>query len=184
MRTALLVGGPLILFLGFSFYSDLFTYGEQHPGIMHFGGVEPGGTFLLVQEDTYVCDENGDNCKLVDSTTEVSEVEDGEVPAGVSQSDNYRLEEQSTGFADVSGLEVEQQPIEYRDGSEDITVRKQPGIAKYANITMKRPTKFDWKSWKLIFAREAAIQEVEREYDEKLEEMQGGEEGEEMIQIE
>ena len=41
-------------------------------------------------------------------------------------------------FAEASGLEVEISPIEYRNGAEDITVRKMPGLKKFSNITLKR----------------------------------------------
>jgi phage tail-like protein len=41
-------------------------------------------------------------------------------------------------FSEVSGLEVEITPIEYRVGSEATTVRKIPGLVKYSNITLKR----------------------------------------------
>ena len=41
-------------------------------------------------------------------------------------------------FTEVSGLEVEVPPIEYRNGSEDITVRKIPGLKKFTNLTLKR----------------------------------------------
>ena len=41
-------------------------------------------------------------------------------------------------FMEASGLEVEVPPIEYRNGSEDITVRKIPGLKKFTNITLKR----------------------------------------------
>src|ERR1700726_3773356 len=40
-------------------------------------------------------------------------------------------------FMEVSGLGVEMPPIEYRNGSEDITVRKIPGLKKFTNITLK-----------------------------------------------
>ena len=43
------------------------------------------------------------------------------------------------GFSEVSGLTVEIQPIEYRDGaSPEYAVRKMPGMPKYGNITLKR----------------------------------------------
>jgi phage tail-like protein len=42
------------------------------------------------------------------------------------------------GFSEVSGLSTETDVIEYREGSENITVRKVPGKAKYANINLKR----------------------------------------------
>ncbi len=42
-------------------------------------------------------------------------------------------------FAEVSGLEVEIEQIEYRDGNEPTAgVRKLPGLAKFANIILKR----------------------------------------------
>jgi phage tail-like protein len=41
-------------------------------------------------------------------------------------------------FAEASGLEVDVQPIEYRNGAEDITVRKVPGLKKFSNIVLKR----------------------------------------------
>ncbi len=43
------------------------------------------------------------------------------------------------GFSEVSGLNVEVQAIEYRDGASPIySVLKMPGIPKYGNITCKR----------------------------------------------
>ena len=44
----------------------------------------------------------------------------------------------SGAFTEVSGLELEIPPIEYRTGAEDITVRKIPGLKKFTNITLKR----------------------------------------------
>lgn len=41
-------------------------------------------------------------------------------------------------FSEVSGLDVEMTPIEYRNGSEVPTPRKVVGIQKYTNITLKR----------------------------------------------
>jgi len=51
------------------------------------------------------------------------------------------------GFSEVSGLEVEVAAIEYRTGSEDITVRKIPGLRKYSNITLKRGYTSDRSLW-------------------------------------
>lgn len=43
------------------------------------------------------------------------------------------------GFSEVSGLNIETQVIEYRDGlSPEYAPRKMPGIPKYGNITLKR----------------------------------------------
>jgi len=41
-------------------------------------------------------------------------------------------------FSEISGLEIEQEAIDYRNGSEDIRARKLPGLKKFTNITMKR----------------------------------------------
>ncbi|HMB91247.1 MAG TPA: phage tail protein [Rhodothermales bacterium] len=43
------------------------------------------------------------------------------------------------GFSEVTGLNIEVQVIEYRDGlSPDYSTVKMPGMAKYGNITLKR----------------------------------------------
>ncbi len=44
----------------------------------------------------------------------------------------------SGSFSEVSGLTVDVQPIEYRDGTDDTTVRKVRGLRKLSNITLKR----------------------------------------------
>jgi phage tail-like protein len=53
-------------------------------------------------------------------------------------------------FAEVSGLDVAISPIEYRNGSEDITVRKIPGLKKFSNITLKRGVMGDLAFWTWI----------------------------------
>ena len=53
-------------------------------------------------------------------------------------------------FAEVSGLDVELVPIEYRNGSENITVRKLPGLVKYTNIVLKRGITGDLTLWQWI----------------------------------
>jgi phage tail-like protein len=53
-------------------------------------------------------------------------------------------------FAEASGLEVEVPPIEYRNGSEDITVRKIPGLKKFTNITLKRGLIGDLGFWNWV----------------------------------
>jgi phage tail-like protein len=52
-------------------------------------------------------------------------------------------------FQEVSGLDVEAQPIEYRAGdSATFSVVKMPGIKKYSNVTMKKGVfKSDNKFW-------------------------------------
>lgn len=45
------------------------------------------------------------------------------------------------GFTEVSGLDVETEAIEYRDGASPEYVKtKMPGMQKFSNITMKRGT--------------------------------------------
>lgn len=45
------------------------------------------------------------------------------------------------GFTEVSGLDFETEVIEYREGSSPTYNKtKQPGLTKYANITLKRGT--------------------------------------------
>ena len=45
----------------------------------------------------------------------------------------------NAGFSECSGLNMENTPIEYREGNETfLTPRKQPGLMKYGNITLKR----------------------------------------------
>jgi len=54
---------------------------------------------------------------------------------------NFVLEIEGTtvaGFAEVGGLTMEQDIIEYREGSDTATVRKLPGLRKYGNISLKR----------------------------------------------
>jgi phage tail-like protein len=53
-------------------------------------------------------------------------------------------------FAEVSGLDVMVEPIEYRNGSEDITVRKIPGLKKYTNIVLKRGIIGDLTLWNWV----------------------------------
>lgn len=40
-------------------------------------------------------------------------------------------------FSEVTGLDATIEPVEYREGGENTTVRKLPGIAKYSNIVLK-----------------------------------------------
>jgi phage tail-like protein len=50
-------------------------------------------------------------------------------------------------FSEASGLDTETDPIEYREGNEDITVRKLPGLRKYPNVTLKRGFTQDRGLW-------------------------------------
>ena len=56
---------------------------------------------------------------------------------------NFLLEIEGTsdavaGFTEVSGINMESDIIEYREGSDTATVRKLAGLRKYGNITLKR----------------------------------------------
>lgn len=53
----------------------------------------------------------------------------------------------TAGFSECSGLTMETDPIEYRTGPEDITVRKLPGLKKFGNITLKRGFTKDKGLW-------------------------------------
>ena len=41
------------------------------------------------------------------------------------------------GFSDVTIPDISTDPIEYREGNEDTTVRKLPGLTKYGNLILK-----------------------------------------------
>jgi phage tail-like protein len=44
----------------------------------------------------------------------------------------------SAGFTEVSGVTMESDIVEYREGNDPTHVRKLPGLSKYGNITLKR----------------------------------------------
>src|SRR3954465_8173529 len=41
------------------------------------------------------------------------------------------------GFRECSGLDSAQDPIEYREGIDSLTMRKLPGLAKFSNVVLK-----------------------------------------------
>jgi len=55
------------------------------------------------------------------------------------------------GFSEVTIPDTSSDPIEYREGNEDTTVRKLPGLNKYGNLTLKwgitddSLNLFDWR---------------------------------------
>ncbi|MEZ4416033.1 MAG: phage tail protein [Gemmatimonadota bacterium] len=53
-------------------------------------------------------------------------------------------------FSEISGLGVEIQTIEYRNGSEDNTVRKLPGLKKYPNLVCTRGFTGDDRFWQWL----------------------------------
>lgn len=52
------------------------------------------------------------------------------------------------GFQEVSGLSSSQNPGEYREGTDPLTMRKLPGLVTYDNITLKRGTTNNDELWK------------------------------------
>jgi phage tail-like protein len=50
-------------------------------------------------------------------------------------------------FSEVSGLDSSVDVIEYRNGSDDFTVRKLPGLKKYTNLVLKRGLTGDRSLW-------------------------------------
>jgi phage tail-like protein len=50
-------------------------------------------------------------------------------------------------FSEVSGLESETEVIEYRAGGEAGTVRKLPGLTRFANIVLRRGVTQDAELW-------------------------------------
>ena len=66
---------------------------------------------------------------------------------------NFKLEIAGitvAGFSECTGLNTEQNVIDYREGPESITPRKLPGLTKFGNITLKRgisldKTIFSWR---------------------------------------
>jgi phage tail-like protein len=55
-------------------------------------------------------------------------------------------------FMEVSGLEAEVAAIDYRNGSEDIRVRKLPGLKKFKEVVLKRGIIADLAFWNWILA--------------------------------
>jgi phage tail-like protein len=53
-------------------------------------------------------------------------------------------------FSECTGLDVSMDPIEYRNGSEDFTPRKIPGLKKFPNIVLKRGIIGDLTFWNWI----------------------------------
>ena len=62
-------------------------------------------------------------------------------------------------FSEVSGLDAEIVPIEYRTGSEPNRVRKLPGLNKFSNIVLKRGVIGDLTFWNwLVHAMQGNVQ--------------------------
>ncbi len=51
------------------------------------------------------------------------------------------------GFRECSGLDSSQDPVDYREGNDSLTVRKLPGLVKHSNITLKWGMSDDTELW-------------------------------------
>jgi phage tail-like protein len=63
---------------------------------------------------------------------------------------NFRVELDGitrAGFHEASGLDSDQAPIEYREGTDPLTPRKLPGLVKYSNISLKWGIAQDTELW-------------------------------------
>lgn len=56
----------------------------------------------------------------------------------------------SCAFTEISGLETEIHAIEYRNGNEDITVRKLPGLKTFRNLVCKKGSTGHHQFWDWI----------------------------------
>jgi phage tail-like protein len=77
------------------------------------------------------------------------------------------------GFTEVSGLDFETTPIEYREGSSPLYHKtKQPGMTKYTDITLKRGTflgDFEYfQLWKKTFMFQEGKEKFRRDITIKL----------------
>lgn len=76
---------------------------------------------------------------------------------------NFRVEMdgiERAAFREVAGLDASQDPIEYREGTEPLRVRKLPGLNKYSNITLKWGLTDDASLWE--WRKKASEGKVER----------------------
>lgn len=63
---------------------------------------------------------------------------------------NFRVEIDGitrAGFREASGLDSAQDPIEYREGNQELSPRKLPGLNKYSNISLKWGISDDADFW-------------------------------------
>ena len=54
----------------------------------------------------------------------------------------------SGGFRECSGLDASNDAVDYREGVDETTIRKMPGLKKFSNITLKRGITDDMDLWK------------------------------------
>lgn len=55
--------------------------------------------------------------------------------------------QQRAGFRECSGLDFSHDPIDYREGTDPLNVRKLPGLIKYSNIVLKWGLSDDGELW-------------------------------------
>jgi phage tail-like protein len=63
---------------------------------------------------------------------------------------NFRVELDGitrAGFHEAAGLDSDQTPVEYREGTDPLTTRKLPGLVKYSNISLKWGITDDSELW-------------------------------------
>jgi len=51
------------------------------------------------------------------------------------------------GFRECTGLDTSQDPVDYREGTDPLTMRRLPGLVKYTNITLKWGITDDTELW-------------------------------------
>lgn len=54
----------------------------------------------------------------------------------------------SGGFRECSGLDASNDAVDYREGPDEPTIRKMPGLKKFSSITLKRGITDDMDLWK------------------------------------
>lgn len=100
--------------------------------------------------------------------------------AGVEVGGSFALEDRNESFSEASGLsmELEEQPIEYRDGVESTHVRKLDGLKKFGFITLKWPIHMDdldipFFNWIIKGVDERVQRDIETEVETEIK-IEGG----------
>lgn len=153
MKHALIIGGPIILTLGGLIWADIISFGEESKEDFTYTGdltdtIYYNGKYLPLDQLAVNPEENcGSEHYHAKNHTGVTATDGSEVPDPGPDCGYGKV----SAF-DVVGLELELDSIEYRDGaSTEYNKTKQPGLTKYANITLKWPGKLgDTIFWKFI----------------------------------
>jgi len=80
------------------------------------------------------------------------------------------------GFSECTGISAETDPVEYREGKDDFTARKLPGLKKFGNVTLKSGVAVDqdlfaWRKTVLdgdVQRRDVSIVVLDEQRNEKL----------------